>query len=80
MTMEEKLQLQPQTIAELRQHGRKSIATGNLTGGCVLESSTNLIHWPPVATNWPSGAECRIVDPDGYGIPRRCYGLRFLPP
>jgi hypothetical protein len=74
-----RLQLLPQTIAEVQQHGRQFIATGDLTGGCVLESSTNLIHWSSVATNWSSGAEWHIAEPARHGTPTRFYRLRVLP-
>ncbi|HKS35586.1 MAG TPA: hypothetical protein VJW76_00250, partial [Verrucomicrobiae bacterium] len=74
-----RLHLQPQTPAEIRQHGREFIATGDLTGGCVLESSADLIHWTAVATNRTAGVECRIADPYGHGTPTRFYRLRLLP-
>ena len=74
-----RLHLQPQTPAEVQQHGREFIATGDLTGGCVLEASTNLVHWTPVATNRTAGVECRIADPVGHKTPTRFYRLRLLP-
>jgi hypothetical protein len=74
-----RLHLQPQTSAEIQQHGREFLATGDLTGGCVLESSADLLHWTVVATNRTAGTECRIADPEGQGAPARFYRVRLLP-
>ena len=74
-----RLQFLPQTALEVRQHGREFIATGDLTGECVLESSANLIDWKAVATNRTAGVECRIVDSEGRGTSARFYRVRLLP-
>ena len=53
--------------------------TGTMGGTCVLQASTDLIHWAPIATNVPSSMPFQVADPDASNFPCRYYRVVELP-
>jgi hypothetical protein len=71
--------LQPETRAEIQQDGLRLIFCGNLTGDCVLECTTDLVHWIPIQTNTAPALEMEIADPTAGQAQTRFYRVRLQP-
>ena len=78
-----RLELQPQNAFELAAEGRCLVLCGLWegagAGAGVLECSTNLVHWTPIATNAPLSIGVELADPAGNRPPARFYRLRIVP-
>src|SRR6185436_13085568 len=76
-----RLELQPQNAFELAAEGRCLVLCGlwESPGAGVLECSTNLVHWTPIATNAPLSIGVELADPAGNRPPARFYRLRIVP-
>jgi probable HAF family extracellular repeat protein len=76
-----RLELQPQNAFELAAEGRCLVLCGlwEGPGAGVLECSTNLVHWTPIATNAPLSIGVELADPAGNRPPARFYRLRIVP-
>ena len=72
------IHLQPETAQEIGTNGRRFVMNGHTTNACVLECSTNLLHWTPVATNATPNLQVEITDPQANQGPARFYRLRRL--
>jgi outer membrane protein assembly factor BamB len=73
------LHLQPQTREEIQQAGRCLIVCSEAAGVCVLEFSTDLLHWTPIQTVTLPSAEMEMVDTDAGGFVERFYRIRVAP-
>lgn len=62
---------------ERPQNGVFHLVTTNSAGNaCVLEASTNLVHWWPVLTNRPSGDSFEYLDPEAGEVSQRFFRAR----
>jgi hypothetical protein len=68
--------LQPQNDAEIFDDGRCLILTGAWDQQCVLECSSDLLHWIPIQTNRVPTLEVEIIDRDAAQAPSRFYRLK----
>lgn len=60
------------------QNGRFGFTVLSLPGrNVVIEASTNLLDWLPLATNTPTTNSFRFSDPDSELLPRRFYRARL---
>ncbi|HTD66196.1 MAG TPA: Ig-like domain-containing protein [Candidatus Limnocylindria bacterium] len=71
-----RLLMPPQCADEIRTNGCRLVLEGDGPATCVVEWSTDLVHWTRICTNALSGEPIEIRDPDAFGAPRRFYRLR----
>jgi hypothetical protein len=68
--------LLPLTPGECRLGGMRFVLSGDVTGNCVLECSTDLIHWTPVISDPVSIDGAEIACPMDNSVPARFYRVR----
>jgi len=73
------LHLQPETSEEVQQSGRSLIVCGETAGVCVLECSTDLLHWTPIQTITLPTTEMEVVDSEAAQVAVRFYRIRLAP-
>ena len=69
----------PQTTEECRRDGMQFVLSGDSIGACIIETSTDLVHWTPIEPN-PTFVDGREVTCSGLEpVPARFYRARINP-
>jgi alpha-tubulin suppressor-like RCC1 family protein len=69
----------PLTPEECRRDGDQFVLSGDSSGACIIETSTDLVHWTPVQMDaiFIDGREVVCADPNP--VPARFYRVRLDP-
>ncbi len=68
------------TSAAQLQGGALALQLSGMPGHlCVLQTSTNLVNWTPISTNFPSTTIINLSDPNAANFPARFYRVLQLP-
>ena len=73
------MHLLPLTAQECQRDGFQFILSGDASGGCVIECSTELVHWAPVETRQEAITGQEIVCPVDDNVTARFYRVRLAP-
>ena len=73
------LHLLPLTVEECRQEGDQFVLSGDYTGGCVVETSADLLHWIAVETAQVTITGQEVSCPPAHNSPSRFYRVRLTP-